>query len=132
MIIGLGCDTVNIKRLEKPSEADYARRLAQKILSPAEIQELTAKQLPNDREYNCRLAKYYAAKEAFTKALGTGFRDGIHLHDIEVYHDELGKPLLKISGAAAAYLQKLTPSARIHLTLSDDYPYAQAVVIIED
>ncbi len=132
MIIGLGCDIVNIKRMEKPTEADYARRLAQKILCAAEIRELTAKQLPNDREYTCRLAKYYAAKEAFTKALGTGFRDGIHLHDIQVYHDELGKPLLKVSGTAATYLQKLAPAARLHLSLSDDYPYAQAVVIIED
>ena len=70
-------------------------------------------------------------KEAFAKALGTGFIDGIFLRDIRILHNDLGKPELKICGNAAAYLQKLSKAPRLHISLSDDYPYAQAVVIIE-
>ncbi|MGE3478321.1 MAG: holo-ACP synthase, partial [Dongiaceae bacterium] len=78
-------------------------------------------------------AKRYAAKEACLKALGTGMRKGLSWHDMVISNDKLGRPLLTLKGGAAAQLKKLAGSkkARIHLTLSDEAPYALAVVIIE-
>ena len=129
MILGLGCDIVNIKRIEK--SADFLAHFERKILSGEELAEMAQKAPKTLREKACLLAKYYAGKEAFAKALGTGFIDGIFLRDIRILHNDLGKPELKICGNAAAYLQKLSKAPRLHISLSDDYPYAQAVVIIE-
>ena len=129
MIIGLGCDIVNIERINKSIK--FLEHFQAKILGPLEQKELTGK-LPSDqREYACLLAKYYAAKEAFAKALGTGFRDGIFLKDIQVLHTPLGKPELKISGDALHFLEKAAYKTRLFVSLSDDYPYAEAVVIID-
>ncbi len=126
MIFGIGCDIINIKRIEKSDV--FLKRFAQKILNDEEKKENL---LNNDMRHNaCTLAKYYAGKEAFVKALGTGFRDGIYLRDICITHDTLGKPELKIYGNAVKYLSK-APNYKMHISLSDDYPYAQAIVVIE-
>lgn len=129
MIIGLGCDIVNIERLQK--SAKFLQDFKLKILGIDELNELEQKNICTDKALACWLAKRYAAKEAFTKALGCGFRDGIFLKDIETLHDNLGKPCLKVSGKAKEQLTKLSASAKLHLSVSDDYPYAQAFVIIE-
>lgn len=130
MIIGLGCDIVNLERLNKG--AYFLKHFQNKILGIDEKNELALLPEKNENELVCLLGKYYAAKEAFAKALGTGFRDGIFLKDIQIVHDKLGKPDLKISGEALVYLKKIAPKANCLITLSDDYPFAQAVVVIEN
>lgn len=130
MIIGLGCDIMNIERIAK--SADFLERFKQKILGSDEQTELNNIGQITYKELACRLGKYYTAKEAFSKALGTGFRSGIFMKDIQVLHNKLGKPELKISGDALKALQKLSQHSHLQITLSDDYPYAQAVVIIEE
>ena len=129
MIIGLGCDIVNIERLNK--SADFLQDFKAKILGENELAELKRQIIDDNKKLACILAKRYAAKEAFAKALGCGFRDGIFLKNIETLHDKLGKPHLKISGEAEKKLQELSAKAKMHISLSDDYPYAQAIVIIE-
>lgn len=129
MILGLGCDIVNVERIAKSPE--FLERFKQKIMGAEELEELDFRGDITYKELACRLAKAYAAKEAFVKALGTGFRDGIFLKDIQILHTDLGKPELLIRGMAFTYLQKLSVTAQTFVTLSDDYPFAQAVVIIE-
>lgn len=126
MILGLGCDIVNVERL--PSDLEHFQK---RILGEAEQKELSARRPTDKKVLSSLLAKYYAGKEAFAKALGTGFRDGIYLKDIQILHTTLGKPELHISGSALDYLHRLSAAPRLHITLSDDFPYAQAVVIIE-
>lgn len=131
MVVGLGCDITNIERIQKLLK-DYGEAFMRRTFSFAEQQDIN-KYTDNTRKRACQAAKYFAAKEAFVKALGTGFIDGIAWTEIEVIHDTLGKPELKISGKAAEKLTSLTESGKVRtlLSLSDDYPYAQAVVIIE-
>lgn len=129
MIVGLGSDIVNIERLQ--NSADYLQHFAARILGADEQAEIKKNGMSKDPRFRELLAKYYAGKEAFSKALGTGFRDGIFFRDIQILHNDLGKPELKISGTAAKYLQKLTANPRLQITLSDDMPFAFAVVIIE-
>jgi holo-[acyl-carrier protein] synthase len=129
MIVGLGNDVVNIERIQNTE--DYLQHFAARILGTDEQAEIKKNGMAKDARFRELLAKYYAGKEAFSKALGTGFRDGIFFRDIQILHNELGKPMLKISGNAAKYLQKLTANPRLHITLSDDMPFAYAVVIIE-
>lgn len=129
MILGLGCDIVNIERITKSPE--FLERFKQKIMGPQEQDELDSRGDLTYKELACRLAKAYAAKEAFVKALGTGFRDGIFMKDIQVLHTDLGKPELLVKGMALIYLQKLSVTAQALVSLSDDYPFAQAVVVIE-
>ena len=129
MIAGIGCDIVNIRRIEK--SAAFLTHFQNKILGPDEQTEVAQKSIKTEKELACLLAKYYAGKEAFAKALGTGFIDGIFLKDIQILHDNRGKPKLHISGNALQYLQKMSASLQTHISLSDDYPFAEAVVIIE-
>ncbi|MBQ9271997.1 MAG: holo-ACP synthase [Alphaproteobacteria bacterium] len=129
MILGLGNDIVNIERIQNTRE--YLQHFAARILGPDEQAEISRNKAAEDIRFRELLAKYYAAKEAFVKALGTGFRDGIFFKDIQILHNELGKPELKISGMAQKYLLKLNPNPRLFVTLSDDMPFAFAVVIIE-
>lgn len=130
MIIGIGCDVVNVERLNKTDE--FLERFCKRISGNEELDEfLTIKNNLDKKSIIAKLAKRYAAKEAFVKALGTGFRDGIFLSDIQVLHNDLGKPYLKIDGKAKDYLQKTCESAVLHLSLSDDFPVAVAFVIIE-
>lgn len=129
MIIGLGCDIVNLERLNKGPY--FLKHFQFKILGDDEKKELSLLPEKKEKDIVCLLGKYYAGKEAFAKALGTGFRDGIFLKDIQILHDELGKPNFKISGGALTYLQKIANQANCLISLSDDYPFAQAVVVIE-
>ena len=129
MIVGLGNDIVNIERIQNTK--DYLQHFAARILGPDEQAEIRKNGAAEDMRFRELLAKYYAAKEAYVKALGTGFRDGIFFKDIQVLHTDLGQPILKISGTAEKYLLKLTAKPRLFVTLSDDMPFAFAVVIIE-
>lgn len=129
MIIGIGCDVVNIERFNKSSE--FLERFSKRILGKDELREfLNDKNSEKEKVYT-KLAKLYAAKEAFSKALGTGFREGIFLSDVQILHDNLGKPYLKIGGEALVHLNKLAMNNSLYVSISDDYPCAMAVVIIE-
>lgn len=127
MIIGLGNDLVDIRRIEDSLER-FGGRFVAKVFTEAE--RATADRRVG-RARAGAYAKRFAAKEALVKALG---KQGVGWRDIEVTNDPEGRPLLSLSGGAAALLARRTPpgmAARLHLTLADDYPLAQAVVIVE-
>jgi holo-[acyl-carrier protein] synthase len=128
MIIGLGSDIVDIRRIEKTLE-DFGDRFVQRIFTETE-----QKKSDNRANRAASYAKRFAAKEACSKALGTGFHDGVFWRDMGVVNEPSGKPTMKLTGGALARLEEITPTgktARIHLTITDDHPYAQAFVIIE-
>lgn len=131
MIIGIGCDIVRITRMNKLVPM-FNKGMQQHILSNIEKQELSKLDL-NEEQTSRFLAKRFAAKEAFGKALGTGFRDGIYLKDITIHHNELGKPFVSVEGGALETLLEKTEQQdfKIHLSLSDEADLAQAFVIIE-
>lgn len=127
MIIGLGNDLVDIRRIEDSLER-FGGRFVAKVFTEAE--RATADRRAG-RARAGAYAKRFAAKEALVKALG---KQGVGWRDIEVTNDAEGRPRLSLSGGAAALLARRIPpgmSARLHLTLADDYPLAQAVVIVE-
>ena len=125
-IFGLGTDIVNIKRIEK-SLNRHGDNFKNKIFSEKEIEYCDKKK--NSSGY---YAKRFAAKEAFTKALGTGISRGINLKNIEITNDNNGKPTICLKGNVNKYLKKKLKKRKyvIHLSLSDDKPWAQATVII--
>ena len=125
-IFGVGTDIVNTERFNKSFKL-YTRNFKKKIFTISEIAYCDKKK-NNVAAY----AKRFAAKEAFTKALGTGFRKGITFKNISVINDKNGKPSIKLSGKVKRYLKKKIKSNKysIHLSLSDDRPWAQATVII--
>ena len=127
MIIGLGTDIVSIERIAKVLEKNEVAFI-DRICTKDE-----KKYLQSCRDISLKLAKIWAVKEAAVKALGTGFVQGISFLDIELYHDDLGKPEIKFSGKAKEILDKKikNESVNISVSLSDDKPFAQAVVIIE-
>ena len=130
MIVGLGSDICNIERITKAYER-FGLRFTQRCFGKKELAELSG--LKNEkRKYVSSLAKRFAAKEAFVKALGMGFVQGIAWQEIEVAHLPSGQPVLNVSGRAEEELKKKAPKARVWLSLSDDYPWAQAVVVIEE
>jgi len=125
-IFGIGTDIVNIKRMEnslKKSKKLFKKR----IFSKNEINYCDKKNNPFPF-----YAKRFAAKEALSKALGTGIRKGINFKDIEILNDKYGKPSIKLSGSTAIFLKKKIKAKKysIYLSLSDDVPWAQATVII--
>lgn len=127
MIVGLGTDIVSIERIAKlllRNEGTFIER----ICSSQE-----KKYLQGCADITPRLAKLWAVKEAAVKALGTGFIEGITFKDIELKHNSLGRPELEFSGKAEQILQSIISGgkANIMVSLSDDKPWAQAVVIIE-
>jgi holo-[acyl-carrier protein] synthase len=127
MIIGVGSDLVDIKRVAKTIER-YGDRFIQRIYTPVEIAR-AERRVDRVATY----AKRYAAKEACAKALGTGFRKGVFWRDLGVVNLPGGQPSLALTGGAKARLDALTPAgmvARIDLTITDEYPLAQALVII--
>ena len=125
-IFGLGTDIVNIKRLEKILKKKN-NAFKSRIFSKNEIKYCDKKNNPFPF-----YAKRYAAKEALSKALGTGIRKGINFKDIEVSNNNHGKPYIKLKGETAAFLKRKIKTNRysIYLSLSDDLPWAQATVII--
>ena len=128
MIIGLGNDMVDIRRIEQTLER-YGSRFVARIFT-----EIEQKKSDRRAQRAASYAKRFAAKEACSKALGTGFRRGVFWKDMGVVNEPSGRPTLQLTGGAKEQLERITPpghTARIQLTITDDYPYAQAVVIIE-
>ena len=127
MIIGLGNDIIDIRRIEKTLER-YGDRFIERIFTDVERQKSERR-----AERAASYAKRFAAKEACAKALGTGLRRGVYWRDMGVINLPSGRPTLKLTGGAARQLDGITPEgyeARIDLTLTDDFPLAEAVVII--
>lgn len=124
MIYGIGTDLVKIKRLDKSLE-QFDDKFAEKILHDNELL-----QFKNHKNKSAFLAKRFAAKEAFFKALGTGIRNGLCLNHIEVFHDELGKPNIQCHAKTQTMLEKNNIHS-IHLSLTDEDDYASAVVVLE-
>ncbi len=129
MIIGLGSDLCNIERIAA-SLRRFGTRFEHRVFT--EVEQARAARRPLTKAGT--LAKRFAAKEAFSKAVGTGFRAGVFMKDIGVVNARSGAPTLALTGGAAARLAAITPAgyrAVVHLTLTDDHPWAQAFVIIE-
>ena len=127
MILGLGNDIIDIRRIEKTIER-YGERFLMRIFTDVERKKSDARALRA-----ASYAKRFAAKEACSKALGTGFRHGVFWRDMGVVNLPSGRPTLKLTGGAARVLRELTPEGhevRIDLTITDDFPTAQAIVII--
>ena len=127
MIIGIGNDLVDIKRIEKSLER-FGDRFVQRIFTETE-QKRSEGKATRASSY----AKRFAAKEACSKALGTGLRRGVFWRDMGVINQRSGRPTLALTGGALARLKEITPpgmTAQIDLTLTDEYPLAQAIVII--
>ncbi len=129
MIIGLGSDLCNIERIQNSLDR-FGERFEQRVFTTKEQAKARRRPFTTAGTY----AKRFAAKEAFSKAVGTGFRRGVFMKDIGVVNAPSGAPTLELAGGAAARLAEMVPPghvARIHLTLTDDHPWAQAFVIIE-
>lgn len=128
MIIGIGSDLCDIRRIEKSLER-FGDRFVKRVFTDREQEK-------SDRRHEraASYAKRFAAKEACSKALGTGIRMGVFWKSMGVVNLPSGKPTMQLEGEALERLQTLTPDghqAIIHLTITDDYPLAQAFVIIE-
>ncbi len=127
MILGLGSDIIDIRRIERTLDR-YGDRFTQRVFTEVERQKC-------DRRAR-RAASYarrFAAKEACSKALGTGVRGGVFWRDLGVVNLPSGKPTMQLTGGAAERLAEMTPAgmaARIDLTITDDHPTAQAIVLI--
>ena len=128
MILGIGTDLCDIRRIEKSLER-FGDRFLYRLFSESERLKALQRQNPATS-----LAQSFAAKEACAKALGTGFREGVFWRDIVVKNLETGQPVMKITGGALVRMQKLTPRGMVaasYLSQSDEYPMAHAIVIIE-
>ena len=128
MILGIGTDLCDIRRIEKSLER-FGDRFLCRLFSESERLKALQRQNPATS-----LAQSFAAKEACAKALGTGFRQGVFWRDMVVKNLETGQPVMKITGGALARMQKLTPRGMVaasYLSQSDEYPMAHAIVIIE-
>ena len=128
MIVGIGSDLSDIRRVEKTLER-FGERFTHRVFTEIERARSERK---NDRAAS--YAKRFAAKEACAKALGTGMRRGVFWRDMGVVNLRSGAPTMALTGGAAERLAAMTPEgmrAVVHLSLTDDMPYAQAFVIIE-
>ena len=127
MILGLGTDLIDIRRIEKTLER-YGEKFIERCFTPVERAKAERR-----AQRAATYAKRYAAKEACSKALGTGFRAGVFWRDIGVVNLPSGQPTLLLTGGAKARLEALTPPgmiAQIHLTMTDEPPLAEAMVMI--
>jgi holo-[acyl-carrier protein] synthase len=127
VILGVGNDLIDIRRIEKTLER-YGERFIARVFTDLERRKSDAR-----RQRAASYAKRFAAKEACAKALGTGLRCGVYWRDMGVVNLPSGRPTLKLTGGAAKVLKELTPDgfeARIDLTITDDFPLAAAIVII--
>lgn len=128
MIIGIGNDVIDIRRIEE-TLTRFGERFIDRIFTDVEIRK-SEKRAQRAASY----AKRFAAKEACSKALGTGFRKGVFWKDMGVVNEPSGKPTMVLTGGAKDQLDSLVPAghrAQIHLTITDDFPYAHAFVMIE-
>ena len=128
MILGIGTDLANIDRIEA-TLARFGDRFRNRVFTEAEQRKAEGR-----REVAATYAKRWAAKEACSKALGTGLSQGVYWRDMGVVNEPSGKPTMQLTEGAGRRLAKLTPpsmTAKVHLTMTDEYPYAQAFVIIE-
>ena len=123
MIFGIGTDIVRVARMQQNIER-YGEKFAERILTPAELQEFRRE--PRPAHF---LAKRFAAKEAAAKAMGTGFRDGLHFHHIGVGHDAAGKPQLEFTDEAAAFVHA-HGITNVHVSLADEEDHAVAFVTL--
>ncbi len=128
MIVGLGSDLIDIRRIERTLER-HGERFICRIFTDIERQKSDRR-----RQRAASYAKRFAAKEACSKALGTGFRRGVFWRDLGVVNLPSGKPTMALTGGAQKHLATMVPKGHvplIHLTITDDWPLAQAFVIIE-
>jgi holo-[acyl-carrier protein] synthase len=128
MILGLGSDLTDIRRIAESLDR-FGDRFTRRVFTDLERARSEA-----SRDRAASYAKRWAAKEAFAKALGCGIAEGVALRDIGVVNDGAGRPAIALTGGAVAKLEALTPAGwivRIHLTLTDAPPWAQALVVIE-
>ena len=128
MIIGLGSDLCNIERIEN-SLGRFGERFIARVFTETERAKADRRPFTRAGTY----AKRFAAKEAFSKAVGTGFKRGVFMRDIGVVNRPSGEPTLELTGGAKERLDAITPPghvARIHLTMTDDHPFAMAIVVI--
>lgn len=129
MILGIGQDLTDIRRIEKSLEK-FGERFTQRVFTDIERNLAESRSSPADT-----YAKRFAAKEACAKALGSGiWRNGVGWQDFGVVNGKGGRPTLVLTGGAQEFLEKMIPEgmkANIHLTITDEYPYAQAMVIID-
>lgn len=129
MILAIGSDLCNIERIQASLDR-FGERFELRVFT--EVERNKAAKRPFTKAGT--LAKRFAAKEAFSKAVGTGFKRGVFMKDIGVVNAPSGAPTLNLTGGAAARLAAIVPAgheAVIHLTLTDDHPWAQAFVVIE-
>ena len=129
MIVAIGSDLCNIERIQRSLDR-FGERFENRVFTPVERAKAARRPFTRAGTY----AKRFAAKEAFSKAVGTGFKAGVFMKDIGVVNARSGAPTLSLTGGAAARLASLIPAgheAVVHLTLTDDHPWAQAFVIIE-
>ncbi len=127
MILGIGNDIVDIRRIEQTLDR-FGDRFTDRVFT-----EIERAKSDRRRMRAASYAKRFAAKEACSKALGTGFRKGVFWRDLGVVNEPSGRPTMQLTGGALGHLERLTPEghmAVVHLTITDDHPYAQAVVII--
>jgi len=128
MIIGMGSDLCNIERIQN-SLNRWGERFEQRVFT--EVERAKGNSRPFTKAGT--LAKRFAAKEAFSKAVGTGFKRGVYMKDIGVVNAPSGAPTLQLTGGAKARLDAMAPSGHaieVHLTMTDDHPWAQAFVIL--
>ena len=128
MIIGIGSDLCNIERIQN-SLNRFGERFIARVFTDTERERAERRPLTRAGTY----AKRFAAKEAFSKAVGTGFKRGVFMKDIGVVNQASGAPTLALSGGARERLDAITPeghAAQVHLTMTDDHPFAQAFVVI--
>lgn len=127
MIIGIGSDLIDIRRIEKTLEK-FGDRFIQRLFTDVEQRKSEGR-----KNRAASYAKRFAAKEACSKALGTGFKKSVYWRDLGVVNMRSGKPTMALTGGAAARLAEITPKgmqAQIDLSITDDFPLAQAIVII--
>ena len=128
MIIGIGSDLCNIERIQKSLDR-FGEKFEARVFTDVERAKAASRPFTRAGTY----AKRFAAKEAFSKAVGTGFKRGVFMKDIGVVNKASGEPTLALSGGAKQRLDDMTPqghAASIHLTMTDDHPFALAVVVI--
>ena len=128
MIVGIGSDLCNVERIQRSLDR-FGERFLNRVFTDVE----RAKAARRPFTAAGTLAKRFAAKEAFSKAVGTGFKRGVYMKDIGVVNLPSGAPTLQLSGGAKARLDALAPEGHaidIHLTMTDDHPWAQAVIIL--